>query len=393
MACIRNLPDNKYRTEIRKFQKTIITKTFTSRADAEAWGKDLDSKVNQILSIKPSKRKKLSPNQVEQLGGLDLFRRLGVEVEFMFFKDLANEYMLQWTGKDKNQIYRAAYWLDIFGDTPIKSIKQKHVRKAIKAFASEYKKDGAGRPTKQIRSSNTVIRYKAVLSAIFKYAIQEGYTKLNPVIGVYVKAEPNKRERFLSDKERNKLLSVAKKSSWKKLHLLILMAITTGMRKSELLYLRWRDIDFARGLAKLEDTKNGESRTCPIPAPALEELKQYRQVGNGYVFNSPQKPDRPFEFAKQWRNALIEAKLWMTEEEREEERVKLGNEKTIDNFRFHDLRHTAASYFMMGGATLLDTAKILGHKTTTTTERYAHLETEHISAVAGNAMIERFSKK
>ena len=93
--------------------------------------------------------------------------------------------MRQWTGKDKNQIYRAAYWLDVFTDKPIKSITPKSVKKAIKDFAASnaFKTDGSGRKSNKPRSSNTVIRYKAVLSAIFKYAVREDYLKENPVVG------------------------------------------------------------------------------------------------------------------------------------------------------------------------------------------------------------------
>ncbi len=165
MATIRKLPNNKFRTEIRKFQSTIKTKTFPTRQQAEKWGNKLDKQVNAILRIKPGKLKNLSPNKIEQYGGIELFKKLGVEVDLYTFSDLANAYMLQWTGKDKNQIYRATYWQDVFGKTPIKSIKTKHVRKAVCNFAAEKKKDGAGRPTNKYRSSNTVIRYKAVLSA------------------------------------------------------------------------------------------------------------------------------------------------------------------------------------------------------------------------------------
>ncbi len=169
MASIRKLSNGKFRAEIRKLQSTITTKTFPTQRQAEKWGNRLDKQIKEILKIKPSKLKDLSPNKIEQYGGLQLFKKLGLEVELMTFHDLVHVYMLQWTGKDKNQIYRAAYWQDIFDNKPIKSIKPKHVRKAICTFASEFKKDGAGRSTTQLRSSNTVIRYKAVLSAIFKF--------------------------------------------------------------------------------------------------------------------------------------------------------------------------------------------------------------------------------
>jgi len=144
------------------------------------------------------------------------------------------------------------------------------------------------------------------------------------------------------------------------------MAITTGMRKSEMMHLRWSDIDFDRSLARLADTKNGSPRHNPIPAPAMQELKKFRKTGNDYIFSSPYKPSVPFEFTKRWKAALTLA--------------------GIENFRFHDLRHTAASYLVMAGATLHETAEILGHKSTETTKRYAHLSTQHKSALAERVM-------
>lgn len=122
--------------------------------------------------------------------------------------------MKQWTGKDINQVHRAAYWQKVFSNNPFKTIKTKDVRKAISNFANEYKKVGTERTTNQLRSSNTVIRYKAVLSAIFKYAIQQCELEDNPVEGVFIiKATPNKIVRYLSDEEREALLNACRASS------------------------------------------------------------------------------------------------------------------------------------------------------------------------------------
>ena len=373
MATIRKLPNNKFRAEIRKNQSTIKTKTFSVLQQAEDWGNELDDQITTILNIKPKKLLKLSPSKVGELGGIELFNKLGIEIQFITFDNLVTEYTKQWTGKDRNQVLRANHWSDIFGSTPIKSIKTKHIRKAVNALAKENKRNGAGQLTNKPKSPNTVIRYKAVLSAVFKYAIQQGYIKENPVADVYVKSAPNKIVRYLSDDEREALLESCKKSTWDRLHLLVMLAITTGMRKSELINLRWSDINFDNGLASLADTKNGEPRINAIPDITLMELKKFRQIGNGLVFGGTKKvndkivpSDRPFEFVKQWKLALSRA--------------------DITNLRFHDLRHTAASYLIMNGASLKEVAEILGHKSTQTTDRYAHLSTEHKSTLVNRVM-------
>lgn len=205
MATIRKLPNSKFRTEVRKNQSTIKSKTFSDLQLAEDWGHELDTQITTILNIKPKKLLKLSPSKVEELGGIELFNKLGIDIQFITFIDLVTEYTKQWTGKDRNQVLRANHWSDVFGSIPIKSIKTKHVRKAVNALANENKRNGAGQLTNKSKSPNTVIRYKAVLSAVFKYAIQQSYIKENPVADVYVKSAPNKIVRYLSDIEREAL--------------------------------------------------------------------------------------------------------------------------------------------------------------------------------------------
>jgi integrase len=369
MAYIRKLSNgSSFRVEVRRNYTFLQAKTFSSESDAKQWAEDFESKLEKILSFKPKKLKKLSPEKVDELGGQDLFHKLGIELNFITFDALANEYMANWSGKDNNQLNRAAYWLKEFRDTPIKAIKTKHIRKAIEKLSKRntLKTDGSGDRSDKPLSSNTVIRYKVVLSAIFKFAIKKDYLTDNPVNGIDVQAASNIINRYLTEDELSNLMRVCKRSSWEKLHLLVLMAITTGMRKSELTGLRWSDIDFKKNLAKLDDTKNGEPRLNPIPAPAMAELLNFREVGNGLIFHSPTKPDTAFDFTKRWKAALKEA--------------------GIENFRFHDLRHTAASYLVMGGATLYEAAEILGHKSTETTKRYAHLSTDHKAKVAERIM-------
>jgi integrase len=370
MATIRKLSNGKYRADIRKNYTFIQAKTFLSKKQAEQWASDTDANIEAILALTPAKLKNLTPEIVGEMGGLELFQKLGIELEFLTFKDLADEYMKQWAKKDPNQVPRTAYWLSIFGKHPIKAISTSDIRKALDHYAKGkcLKGDGVGRSreTNKARSSNTVLRLKAVLSSIFKYAIRRGYLKENPVDGIFIDATPNQVERFLDDKERKALLSACRESTWDKLYLLVLLAISTGMRKAELINLRWTDINFEKGLARLATTKNGSPRINPIPALALEELKKFRKVGNGLVFASLNDPEKPFDFRVQWTRAL---------------------ERTyIKNFRFHDLRHTAASYLVMNGASLHETAEILGHKSTQTTKRYAHLSTDHKSALAERVM-------
>ena len=140
------------------------------------------------------------------------------------------------------------------------------------------------------------------------------------------------------------------------MYLLVLAALMTGARKGELKTLRWEQIDFTNRRVELSRTKNGERRVLSFPIAVIEELLRFRQA-EGLVFASEKRPAVPFDEKKHWYDVLRDA--------------------GITDFRFHDLRHSAASYLAMGGATLLEIAEVLGHKSLQTTKRYAHLNVEH----------------
>ncbi|MFZ2168972.1 MAG: site-specific integrase [Methylococcaceae bacterium] len=264
--------------------------------------------------------------------------------------------------------------MECFGSDKLTDITTDRIRQQLKIVEAGRCKRGNGRGDSKgktaaimrTRAPKTVNLYRTVLSAVFKYAIGEGYTTINPVLRVPPRKVKNLRTRWLDDNERIRLLAECKKSGWDMLHLAVSMAMTTGMRQGELLWLRWSDIDFTKNLAYLADTKNGESRFNPIPSFVMDELRQFRQIGGGLVFASKIKPEVPFDFKKHWFKALKNAH--------------------IESFRWHDLRHTAASLLVMNGATLYETGQVLGHKSIQTTQRYAHISTEHKSELVERVM-------
>ena len=210
MATIRKLPNGRFRADIRKNYTFIQAKTFSSRKEAEQWALDADAKLDRILALSQSEISSLTPDQVETLGGRDVFCKLGIELDFLTFAELVDEYISKWNKKDENQIPRALYWREVFSKKPIKAITSTDIRKALDHYASGkvLKGHGVGKSVEinKQRSTNTVIRQKAVLSSIFKYAIRRGYLEQNPVEKVAVDAAPNEIERFLDDKERENLL-------------------------------------------------------------------------------------------------------------------------------------------------------------------------------------------
>ncbi len=220
----------------------------------------------------------------------------------------------------------------------------------------------SGRPV----SAATQNRYLAAFSHACAVAVREWrWLTENPVRHVRRPREPRGRIRYLGDDERTRLLEVCEVDD--RLLFLVVMAIATAAREGELLALRWRDLDLTRGQASILDTKNGERRSVPVTGLALEMARARQGPGSGPVFVGPNG------------KATFPRKAW--------EAAKKAAE--LEDFRFHDLRHTGASYLAMSGATLGELAAILGHKTLAMVKRYAHLTDQHTRGVA-DRMTARF---
>jgi integrase len=174
---------------------------------------------------------------------------------------------------------------------------------------------------------------------------------------------PRGRVRFLSDEERTGLLHVCRGSHNPYLYTVVVLALSTGARKGELLSLRWSDVDLKRRVLTFRETKNGETRSVPLTGNGFAVIAQHfkvRRLDTPLVF-----PDRtgmrPLGIRGAFDNAV--------------------ERSGIADFHFHDLRHTFASYLAMNGASLLEIAEVLGHKTLAMVKRYAHLSEAHTRGV------------
>lgn len=217
------------------------------------------------------------------------------------------------------------------------------------------------------RSPSTVVRYMAALSHVFTIAIKEwGWLDDTPMRKVMKPKEPRGRVRFLSDNERDRLLAACKESSSPYLYPATVLALSTGGRRMEILGLRFDAINFSRSVITLHETKNGERRILPLAGHALaliKELANKRSPGCDLVFPGKDLKN-PADIRTPWENALKHAQ--------------------INDFKFHDLRHSCASYLAMNGASLAEIAEILGHKTLQMVKRYAHLSDSHTSKVVAS---------
>jgi len=213
------------------------------------------------------------------------------------------------------------------------------------------------------RGPATVNRYLANFSSLCSHAMRHWQLLTeNPVSKVPKLKEPPGRVRFLNDVERQKLLKATAYDS-KSLHLAVVLALSTGARRMNVWSLTWEDFDLTKGkeTVTFAKTKNDSTVILPLAGKVVQLLLDFRKVrrlDTNLLFPSRVNPSQPIDFKAPFAKALKKAE--------------------IENFRWHDLRHSAASYLAQQGVDLRRIAAILGHKTLSMSLRYSHLNVEHL---------------
>jgi len=201
----------------------------------------------------------------------------------------------------------------------------------------------------------------------------------NPADLVEVNRPDDQRDRYLSEDEIRSLResldqkmyrvgSRAINQTFYRLRLLVLIALTTGMRISEIFALNWNDLLYGEGLIAVRSKlKGGKMRYVPMSPELAAEIRRYPAVlGEGRIF--PPKRGATGERQRVEKSFLTILRM-----------------AGISDFRFHDLRHTFASWYMMNGGDLYELAKILGHSNIKMTERYAKLAKKHLARTGNTA--------
>lgn len=331
-----------YRVKIRLKGYPVQTATFSRLTDAKRWSQQTEAAIREGRHFKTTEAKRHTLAEL-----IDRYKRDVLPNKSDKTSNLsAQKQQLEW-------------WKGQLGAYTLSEITPARIGEMRDLLAS-----GVTVRNTQ-RSPATVNRYMAILSHAFTVAVNEwGWIDDSPMRKVRKMREPKGRIRFLSDDERKRLLSECQKNTKSPyLYPVVVLALSTGARYGEIITLKWNDVDLSRGLMVLHETKNNERRVLPLAGLALEIMKAHakiRRIDTSYVFPNI-KGDQPSHIRTAFENALIRSE--------------------IHDFTFHGLRHSAASYLAMNGASLAEIAEVLGHKTLQMVKRYAHLSEAHTSAV------------
>lgn len=322
MATIRKKGDYQWHIQVRKKGYPTQTRTFTTKADAERWGKETEIAIERGLFF--------DRTVAERTTLSSLIARYREEI------------LPEKSGK---HIAPSLRQLDaVFG------------KYAVSGINSEMIADHRNARLKTV-SASTIRKEINLLSRLFDLAGKEWGipVAVNPCAMVSRPAEPKGRDRRLDEGEEAALLLACRQSSIE-LEVIVRVALETGARLGELLKLNWKDVNLAKCTAKLLDTKNGEDRVIPLSPKALEALKSLpRHIS-----------DRAF-----WR--------WFASDSFNKTWVRACQRAEIDDLRFHDLRHEAVSrLFESGNWNSMEVATVSGHKTLAMLKRYTHLRAENL---------------
>ena len=293
-------------------------------------------------------------------GDKDLLAAMGAGAGTVSFSDLADQYLAQFTGKAHGRTGDVAWWKSQIGNARILSITvqrlnqilDKYEASPVQVFIGKVKGVPQYKAQDRTPTAASVNSKRAAIIAILKHGVSQGLLTDNVANKMRRRSGEVKRQRYLTPDEESRLLAAARQSHWPQMYLLVLAAIDTGARKGELIGLKWADVDLKGRTALLRDTKTGDDRRIPLSLAVVEELLRHRQTTNPYVFPGS-IPGKPMDPRKAWERLLVDT--------------------GIEGFRFHDLRHSAASFLLSAGHSLDEIGRLLGHKSAQTTIRYAHL--------------------
>lgn len=323
MATVTKRGDLQWQCKVRAKGHPIQTRTFTTRAQAQAWGRVIESEMARGVFIDRSKAESTTLTEA-----LDRYAR-----EVSAHKKTANK---------EASIIRS--W----------QARQMAARSLASIKPSDLSKYRDGR-LKEVGAA-TVRNELALLSHLFTVAVKDWDMGVqNPVLSIRKPSPVKSRDRRLSNDEIGKIIEATESAE---LPVILRLLTETAIRRGELTKLRWEDVDLKSCVTRLRDTKNGEDRDVPLSTRAIAVLRALPRRIDGKVFGlSADGITRAF--ARACRRAGIE------------------------DARIHDLRHEAVSRLFEKGLNPMEVASVSGHKTLAMLKRYTHLRAEDLAKKLG----------
>ncbi len=282
------------------------------------------------------------------------------------FKELAEEYS-KWAERQrsfKSKTYFIGQLKEAFGHIPL--------RRFNSMLLEQYQ-------TERLQKGNkpaTANRLLATLKHMFTKAVDWEMVEeaaLRRVRKAKFLEENNRRLRFLSVEECQALIEACIPH----LRPIVVTALHTGMRRSEILGLTWDRVDLKHGFLLLDQTKNGERREVPIDGTLRQTLGELFQGTK----ERPRRVDVPYVFYDLTTRVDSESGevISVAKAYKDVKRsfASACRKAKIRDFHFHDMRHTFASQMVMSGQDITTVQELLGHKHLTMTLRYAHLAPSH----------------
>ncbi|MBB4170433.1 site-specific integrase [Rhizobium sp. BK538] len=325
MATIRKLR-GRWQAQVRRRGMKPRAKSFDSKAEAEKWARELESQVDRFgaapdtkiletttlgdllrrykLEVSPTKR-----GSVQEIQRIDLLER----------HEIAHRTLVGLSQPD----------ISSFRDERLSSV-----------------------------APSTAVREMAILSHVIEVAMRDWGFPLSRNVVKLVRRPiiRNERKRRLEGDEEQRLLDGCDSGKIAFLKTLLIVAIETGMRRGELIGLRWSDISHNRRVVTLTMTKNGSGREVPLSQRAFDALTQWKTLADDeQVMIFPMKAG---SLEQVWRRLLVRAE--------------------IKGLRFHDLRHESVSRMFERGLNMIEVSSISGHKELRMLKRYTHLSADDL---------------
>ncbi|WP_291522987.1 site-specific integrase [Acidithiobacillus sp.] len=323
-----------YRVKVRLRGHPVESATFASLTKAKQWATQTEAAIREGRHFKTSEAKR---------------HTLAEAIERYERENLPGMKSAQ-----HRRTYNA-FWAGKLGAYTLADITPAAINDALRGLTTE----------RQL-GPQSVAHYRQALSSVLTQAVNTWqWIEQSPMHRVPKPTLPRGRVRYLSDDERERLLSACKESANADLYLAVLLALTTGGRQAETMGASWSQVDLSRATLQLEETKNGSRRALHLVGPVLDMLRErakVRRIDTDLLFPSRVNPKQPVDLRQPWEKALQAA--------------------GVEGFHWHDLRHSFASMAAMNGASLPELAALLGHKTLAMVQRYAHLSPGHTAALA-----------